>query len=189
MRNSATCKFMLMLALLGWGCDEDMSSASSEESDAGREESVERASPLAADPACSGHQGMTWAKLDHDAQWGIAHVGCSSCDPYSGDTSCMTALPVLCIKSSAAAKPNGLQTDFYNGWTGGTIATTAAVQGTALTSLAAADLLCSDSYGPGWRMAEFHDGGGGWTWYAFGDVPDTRFWVHINDQPSNCWDS
>jgi pimeloyl-ACP methyl ester carboxylesterase len=37
-------------------------------------------------------------------------------------------------------------------------------------------------------MAEFHDGGGGWGWYAQGSVSTTgRFWVAINDQPANPW--
>jgi hypothetical protein len=180
MRCSTIPKAVLVMALIGGGCDE---------ADAGGDDSLERFGARAADSACAGNRGMTWAKLDHDAQSGIDHVGCSACDPYSGDTSCATALPVLCIKPSGAAMPGALETDFYNGWTGGHIATTAAVPGTALTSLHAATLLCVERFGPGWRMAEFHDGGGGWTWYAFGEVEDTRFWVHINDQPSNCWNS
>lgn len=29
---------------------------------------------------------------------------------------------------------------------------------------------------------------GGWAFWAYGNVrDDTRFWVHINDQPGNCW--
>jgi hypothetical protein len=29
---------------------------------------------------------------------------------------------------------------------------------------------------------------GGWSLWAFGNLrDDTRFWVHINDQPANCW--
>lgn len=179
MRCSDISKSVLMITLIV-GCDEDAAEG---------DESMERFGAPGAESTCAVKQGMTWAKLGHDAQSGIDHVGCSDCDPYSGDTSCATAIPVLCIEPSGAAKPDGLETDFYNGWTGGTIATTAAVPGTALTSLQAADLLCVESFGPGWRMAEFHDGGGGWTWYAFGEVEDTRFWVYINDQPSNCWNS
>ena len=56
-----------------------------------------------------------------------------------------------------------------------------------LTSLAAANQMCTTFFGAGWRMAEFHDGWG-WGMSAFGNVrSDTRFWVHINDQPANCW--
>jgi hypothetical protein len=37
-------------------------------------------------------------------------------------------------------------------------------------------------------MAEHHDGGGGWSWYAYGHVrTDTRYWVYINDTSGNCW--
>jgi hypothetical protein len=34
-------------------------------------------------------------------------------------------------------------------------------------------------------MAEFHDGGGGWGYWAAGDIG--RMWVAINDQPANPW--
>jgi hypothetical protein len=42
-------------------------------------------------------------------------------------------------------------------------------------------------------MAEHHDGDpdgnyAGWGFYAYGNINDSsRFWVSINDQPSNCW--
>jgi hypothetical protein len=39
-------------------------------------------------------------------------------------------------------------------------------------------------------MAEFHDGKRGWDFVARGQIPSTsRFWVRINDQSGNCWDS
>jgi hypothetical protein len=44
-------------------------------------------------------------------------------------------------------------------------------------------------FGPGWRVAEFHDGWG-WHFQAYGTVdnPNGRFWVDINDQPdATCW--
>ncbi len=105
--------------------------------------------------------------------------------------------------------------EFYSGWLEGHIATTKPVKGTTLTSAAAGDQQCVASFGAGWRMAEWHDGKyvlgmdatnygntinslspwisggqahGGHTFFAFGDVrSDTRYWVHINDQPGNCW--
>ena len=43
-------------------------------------------------------------------------------------------------------------------------------------------------------MAEFHDGGGGWglqgqRGMGLGQPGLTRYWVAINDQRGNCWDS
>jgi hypothetical protein len=92
---------------------------------------------------------------------------------------------------------------------------TAPVVGTTLASKAVANGVCAISFGPGWRMAEFHDGryvigmdtshfygnatnsrspwptntySGGFDFFAFGNVrDDTRYWVRINDQPANCW--
>src|SRR5205823_1278208 len=53
-----------------------------------------------------------------------------------------------------------------------------------------ADAYCRSALGAGWRMAEFHDGKGGWGFVARGHISSTsRFWVRINDQPGNCWDS
>ncbi|WNG17216.1 flagellar hook-length control protein [Cystobacter fuscus] len=139
----------------------------------------------------SGGRGMTWLKRSHSSTYGVDHVGCDNgviCNAYSGDTACTTALPVLCIKRDGSPTPSGLATDYYNGWVGGHIATTPPVQGITLTSPTVADQICAANLGVGWRMAEFHDGGGGWNWYAYGNVrDDMRFWVHINNQPANCW--
>ncbi|WP_253910608.1 flagellar hook-length control protein [Pyxidicoccus fallax] len=129
---------------------------------------------------------MTWGKWSHSA--GVDRVGCLNCDPYRGETSCSNVLPVLCINQDGSPVPPGITPDFYNGWARGNIATTLPVSGTSLTSLAVANQLCASAFGAGWRMAEFHDGNGGWNWYAYGNVrSDMRFWVHINDNAGNCW--
>jgi hypothetical protein len=53
---------------------------------------------------------------------------------------------------------------------------------------AAANALCVEKFGEGWRAAEFHDGWG-WHFQAAGSVGDShgRFWADINDQPATCW--
>jgi hypothetical protein len=62
------------------------------------------------------------------------------------------------------------------------------IPGAILTSQEQGDAICADTFGDGWRLAEFHDGGGGWTFWAAGSIPTgTRFWVAINDQPANPW--
>ncbi len=116
----------------------------------------------------------------------------ASCNPYRGDTSCRTVLPVLCIKTTGAAKPEGVVDGVYQGWVSGSLAATEPVMGAVLESLDVATARCAAEFGPVWRMAEFHDGQGGWG--LQGDKgsdfsSNTRFWVHINDQPGNCWDS
>jgi YVTN family beta-propeller protein len=138
---------------------------------------------------------MTWAKIDHDNTWGIDRVNCTSstmaCNPYTGDTSCSNSLPVLCVSPQGLPRPPYTPDPslFYDGWVGGSLALTAPVLGTSLTSQATADALCATTFGSGWRMAEFHDGGGGWGFRAYGNIPDggSRFWVRISDQPANCW--
>ena len=136
----------------------------------------------------SGGYGMTWAKAAHNAGNGTDHVACASCDPYVGDTACTTALPVLCYKADGSPVPAGLTPDFYNGWKGGHISLTLPVQGTLLTSLAAANQICVNYFGAGYGIAEFHHPLGGWSWWSYGDVSNAqRFWVSINDNSGNCW--
>jgi hypothetical protein len=140
------------------------------------------------DAGSTGRKGMTWAKISHESVYGSDKVGCQSCDPYVGDTQCSSSLPVLCIAPDGAAKPSGIATDSYNGWIGGNIGLTTAVQGTQLTSLAAANTICQNVFGPGWQMAEFHHSLGGWSWSSRGNINNaSRFWVYINDQSANCW--
>jgi hypothetical protein len=131
--------------------------------------------------------GMTWAKLGHNATYSADEVGCSNCNPYTGDTACSSALPILCVKTEAAPNP-GLATDTYNGWIGGQIYLTAPVAGNQIGSVAGANARCAAAFGAGYQIAEFHHPSGGWNWYAYGNVNGaTRFWVNIGDQSANCW--
>jgi subtilisin family serine protease len=142
------------------------------------------------------HAGMTWRVLEQRS--GHVLVGSdASTNPYVGDISPSASLPVLCLFINNAAVPAGVFPDFYAGWARGTVAATLPVPGSQLASPAVADALCASSFGPGWRMAEFHDGrygtglafSGGWAFWANGLLPTaTRFWVRINDQPANPWD-
>lgn len=140
--------------------------------------------------------GMTWTKLSHDNTLGIDQVSCNNgapdgCNAYRGDTSCILSRPILCIKIDNSSRPSYVASgsDFYDGWAGGHIATTAPIPGYVLSSPTIGDGICQDSFGAGWRMAEFHDNHiGGWGFRAYGNVRnDQHFWVKINDQSANCW--
>lgn len=139
--------------------------------------------------------GMTWVVHEINPELGVVLVGSDALtDPYYGDTPCTEARPILCLDTSESPANPCLDTNFYYGWAAGRVAVTSPIVGAELTSLDAADSTCADQLGPNYRMAEFHHGQGGWNWWAYADVealtPDTgRFWVHINDQPANCWDS
>ncbi|HEX7816861.1 S53 family peptidase [Dyella sp.] len=133
------------------------------------------------------HAGMTWT-----SRASVVHVGIDSAsNPYTGDTAVTTALPVLCFNPANLPAPAGINFDFSDGWAAGTVGVTSPVAGTQLTSRAVADGLCASAHGSGWRMAEFHDGNGGWTIWAAGSIPagNARFWTAINDQPANPWDT
>jgi hypothetical protein len=143
------------------------------------------------------NSGMTWSVL---AQQGDAvHVGSDGyTNAYSGDTSIDQYLPLLCVNVDGRSAPGGITFDSYNGWLRGEVQVTAPVQGITLSSQARADAVCSDSFGAGWRMAEFHDGRygagfastSGWSYWGTGTLGiGTRVWASINDQPANPWNS
>ena len=138
--------------------------------------------------ANQGHLGMTWRLLETNGSY--AHVGSDGqTNPYAGDTSASASLPILCLNQNGLAPPSGITFDFNDGWSQGDIALSAPVSGFSLASQAAADNICATTFGAGYRMGEFHDGGGGWTWWGRGSISSaTRFWVAINDQPANPWD-
>jgi hypothetical protein len=160
-------------------------------------------------PNCK--KGVTWVHSASNAQTGTITVGCGSsgpspCGPIHGDTLCTQLRPLLCIyKPSPPAPPFQVpagvnNSDRYYRWSGGVVATTQPVAGSSFSNLRAsltptqnADHYCELQFGPGWRVAEFHDGWG-WNFQAYGGtvsaptVPSTRFWVEVNDQPdANCW--
>ncbi len=150
--------------------------------------------PASPSPGCA---GLTMRVLGHEGD--VAHVRVRDNDgAYRGDTSCREHLPVLCLHKAQLPVPASVVPDafsaqtggaFYDGWTGGHLKLSAKTPGTALTSRAAADALCSNQHGAGYRMAEFHDGGGGWGFMGVGPLPnDAVFWVAISDQPANPWD-
>jgi len=138
---------------------------------------------------------------------GLPRTASGSCNAYTGDTSCETTLPLLCLNVDGRPRPAGLivpskgasaamSSEFYAGWAAGRVAATAPLAGTDLISAENAGEICRVEFGNGWRMAEFHDGlidtagnRGGWAWYANGRLDtSTRYWVRNNDTAANCWD-
>ncbi len=139
-------------------------------------------------------KGMTWGLDTHTPNLGTDRVACraggADCDPYRGDTSCNEALPILCLRTDGSPNPGVPAGSKWLGWAAGHLATTLPVQGSSLGSYPAANAICRDHFGEGWKMAQFHDGTSkrGWKFEAFGHVrADTRFWVYIRDQKANCW--
>lgn len=175
--------------------------------DADEENLSEASEPLQMTCPVGANCGLTWVKAYHTNAKGQDSVTChdstvtpsQSCNPYTGDTDCKLSRPILCIRKDGSTS-NGFVGSFYNGWAAGNLGMTHPIAGTSLTSLAVANAYCVDELGPGWQMAEHHDGGGGWGFTAYGNLKDKysaaspthtlndRFWVYINDVPQgNCW--
>ncbi|OLV15783.1 hypothetical protein [Deinococcus marmoris] len=137
-------------------------------------------------------RGLTWTV--NEVQNGLVRVGQhATSDPYLGDTPETQTLPMLCIFNANLPLPPGLVPDFYHGWSKSVVQLTTPILGSLMTSQAAADAICAGQFGAGWKMGEFHDGGGGWSFWAMGPMCDTlkgtKFWTAINDQPANVWNS
>lgn len=141
--------------------------------------------------------GMTWTVVG-DTE-GYVHVGADAqTNAYAGDTAIDQSLPILCVVVDDRPAPGEITFDMYNGWVRGGVQATPPIAGTILTSQQQGDEICAEEFGAGWRLAEFHDGrygsgfsqSGGWSFWAGGSLPTgTRFWVAINDQPANPWNS
>lgn len=140
-------------------------------------------------PSSAACRGLTWVL--HQQLGDLVHVGGDKAsNPYQGDQPCDAELPILCLRPGRLPAPSSLEINFNHGWAGGQVLATRPVAGRQLTSLERANELCASELGAGFQMAEFHDGGGGWNWWAPGELPTaTRFWVRINDQPANPWNS
>lgn len=116
----------------------------------------------------------------------------SACDPFSGDLSCKTAVPLGCFKSGDR-RPDldrlqrlELSLDSFSG---GEVRMTAAIAGEKLPTLAAANNYCRAQFGSGWYVLSYHEGGGAGLITYSRIAPRSRMWIDIEDQPrANCWD-
>lgn len=143
-------------------------------------------------------KGTTWVLMKQ--MDGVSFVGSDrQTNPYRGDTTCAAPLPVLCIKRDfSTPPPSSRGENYFDGWAGARIRATVPKAGSELTSLGVANQICADTFGMDWRMLEFHDGAygadigeiSGWDLWAYGGLHNNqRYWVYVNDQPSNPWDS
>jgi hypothetical protein len=115
------------------------------------------------------------------------------CNATLGDTSCRTALPLLCVhKDGSSAEALGLASDLQPAWVGGSLGATAPVAGFVLGSLAEAHARCAKELGEGWRAAEWSDAGvgAGLVGKRGTGLSNTniRHWVANPGQKANCWD-
>lgn len=143
-------------------------------------------------------RGTTFAEhrlkpMGEDVSW----MGCMidhsqrGCDPLAGDRLCSQPGPVACYHDGARTQPPKLveiglaETAFV----GGEIRQTAPVRGDQFARLADADRYCAASFGAGWRVLSYHEGGGGQVVSYSAIAPRSRALVNIRDQQyANCWD-
>ena len=155
-------------------------------------------------------RGMTWATANgvldpnlppYDAKFNMSYVDCNvttpptlgrsggpkMCDPYQGDWHVLRKLPMLCVRIDNRAPPAGWKQPGGRSFVRGEMAVTPPVYGVQLLGQVPGDAICSQQFGKGWTMANFHDAGG-WGFWGVGRTPtDTRFWVRIRDTQANPW--
>ena len=110
-------------------------------------------------------------------------------NPYPGDTSCREVLPVLCLQGKGQPLAPKVQAGQYQGGSGGVLGATELVMGAILISEAAVSARCEKALGmPGaWLNSMLRGVGACRASAVWSLAPNTRFWVHINDQLGNCW--
>lgn len=117
--------------------------------------------------------------------------GHANCDQYVGDTVCSTALPVACFRPMASPVPRGVEGHYAaTVWSGGRVAYTEPTPGSRFARSADVNAFCAARFGPGWRVAELHDGNGNADIAAFGDPKGltSRAWVDVIGAPyATCW--
>jgi predicted small lipoprotein YifL len=155
-------------------------------------------------------RGMTWATANgatdpnlpaYDSKFNMSYVDCNvttpptlgrdggpkMCDPYRGDWHVLRKLPLLCVRIDNRAPPTGWRPPGGRGFVRGEMAISPPVYGIQLLGQVPGDAICSQQFGKGWTMANFHDAGG-WGFWGVGRTPtDTRFWVRIRDTQANPW--
>ena len=145
--------------------------------------------------SCKGTTFVVMQQMD-----GVTYVGSDRMtNPYRGDTGCGTPLPILCLLRDFSTPPASSRgVNYHDGWAGARVKATVPTKGSEIMSLGAANQRCEEAFGAGWRMAEFHDAGygvrvgeeSGWDFWAYGGLHNNqRYWIHVNDQPANPWNS
>jgi hypothetical protein len=115
----------------------------------------------------------------------------SFCDPYAGDTSCSTALPLACYKDGTSTMPASFTVSGYSesSFVGGEVKPSAPVRGDRFQTRIEADAFCAGQFGVGWRVLSYQDGSGGFISSNSRIAPRTKLWIDIKDQPrGRCWD-
>jgi hypothetical protein len=115
----------------------------------------------------------------------------SFCDPYTGDTTCETALPLACYKDGSSVAPKDLVVSGYAeaSFVGGEVKPSQPIAGAQFSTRAQADAFCARQFGAGWRILSYQDGSGGYVSSRSTIAPRTRLWIDIKDQPrGRCWD-
>ena len=133
---------------------------------------------------------------------GLQLMGCDQeptaiqCNPIYGDTLCTDTLPLACIIETghptpviAEGLPEHVKVEAQKYWGVGDVDFTPVVRGDQFKILSEANQFCAQTFGAGWRVLDYHDGGlKGVTSYRAAHVPNSRVWVDIKDQPNGtCW--
>lgn len=146
--------------------------------------------------------GVTLEAIDTSSlrMKGVAAFACRrddfaslNCDPFVGDRSCRSDLPLLCFRDLSLPTPRDavqFNAALNMRWSGGEVAATEPLKAGQFATISDADRHCAKRFGQGWRVAEWHGGGVGYGFTARGGGREFsgRYWVDIRGAPyGTCW--
>ncbi|MGB1253127.1 MAG: fasciclin domain-containing protein [Candidatus Promineifilaceae bacterium] len=139
---------------------------------------------------CKGTTMVLHQQINGKVQMGMDR----SSNPFVGDRSCGQRLPILCIRTDGYGPPaNSHGRNYSDGWSSGWVKASNPVSGNQISEVGQASQICQQTFGVAWRQAVFHQsiiGQSGWEFWAYGSMPlGLRYWVGVNDQPANPWNT
>ncbi|XBQ16950.1 MAG: hypothetical protein ABL308_03515 [Oceanicaulis sp.] len=148
-------------------------------------------------------RGLTWnlvSSIDFEPSGTVVFIsapdspGETQSNPFSGNTLCSEARPLLCFLDRRDPVPEIDRVLLERAgaiWSGGEVRATDPVRGDQFATLADARAFCAEAFGDEWRVAAFHDGNHPGRLQAYGEMEDPHppVWVDIRGQPhATCWE-
>ena len=143
------------------------------------------------------NKGITFQVSTLDSVKDLVKLSCGTpntekkCNPYTGNLSCSTELPLTCFNDLNKPLPSALLNSIdKQKWSGGEVKFTPPLRADQFATEDDAHAFCAAQFGKNWRTADMQDGYLHFGYVASGQVPPhvNEAWISARAQPyANCW--